>query len=113
MMPSAPAATAARAIGDTRCHLPVPWLGSTTTGRCESRLIRGTAERSRVLRGEQQLLHGTAGSTLQEYRLSTRSDLGQQLEVLHIPRADLDEVGISIDRIGITAVHQFGRNRSE
>ena len=41
MSPSAPAATAARAIAGTACRMPVPWRGSTTTGRCDSRLSIG------------------------------------------------------------------------
>src|SRR3989304_2725029 len=35
-IPSAPAATAARAIGVTRSHFPTPWLGSTITGKCDA-----------------------------------------------------------------------------
>src|SRR2546422_5090839 len=50
MSPSAPAATPARAIDSTYSQYPVPWLGSTTTGRCESRFTTGTALRSRVKR---------------------------------------------------------------
>ena len=34
MMPSAPAAIAARAMAATSGVCPVPWLGSMTTGRC-------------------------------------------------------------------------------
>src|SRR2546430_6685622 len=37
--PSAPAATAASAIGATRYHLPVPCDGSASTGRCEERRV--------------------------------------------------------------------------
>ena len=49
-MPSAPAATAAFDIGATRFHLPVAWLGSTMTGKCDSSFNVGTAARSSVLR---------------------------------------------------------------
>ena len=45
---SAPAATAAFAIGATRSLLPTPWLGSTTTGRWVSCFRTGTALRSSV-----------------------------------------------------------------
>src|SRR5216683_730752 len=48
--PSAPAAIPASAIGVTSERRPVPWLGSTITGRWLSSLIRGTALRSSVLR---------------------------------------------------------------
>ncbi len=50
MSPSAPAATAARAIGITLSRRPVPWLGSTTIGRWLRFLITGIAARSSVLR---------------------------------------------------------------
>ena len=43
MSPSAPAATAARAIGITLSRRPVPWLGSTTIGRWLRFLITGIA----------------------------------------------------------------------
>ena len=36
MIPSAPAAAAASDSGSTRSRRPAAWLGSTTTGRCES-----------------------------------------------------------------------------
>ncbi len=39
MRPSAPAATAARAIGATMSRLPAPWLGSATIGRWLSFLM--------------------------------------------------------------------------
>src|SRR5437867_12069976 len=48
--PSAPQAMAALAIGATRFHLPVAWLGSTMTGKWENSLMFGTADRSRVFR---------------------------------------------------------------
>ena len=50
MIPSAPAAMAARAIGDTISHRPVPWLGSTMIGRWLSFFTTGTALMSSVLR---------------------------------------------------------------
>ena len=48
--PSAPAATAALDTRLTSSHLPVPWLGSTMTGRWVSCLSIGTALMSSVLR---------------------------------------------------------------
>ena len=50
MIPSAPAATAARAIGDTLSRMPRAWLGSTMIGRCVILRKMGIAERSSVLR---------------------------------------------------------------
>src|SRR5258706_6597045 len=48
--PSAPAATAARAIGATRSRRPVPCEGSPTIGRCDNFFTTGIAETSIVLR---------------------------------------------------------------
>src|SRR4029079_4046313 len=48
--PSAPAATAARAIGATMSRRPAPWLGSAMIGRWLSFLTTGIAEMSKVLR---------------------------------------------------------------
>ena len=50
MIPSAPAAAAASDIARTSPRRPAAWLGSTTTGRCESSLSTGTACRSSVAR---------------------------------------------------------------
>ena len=48
--PSAPAATAARAMGTTLSRRPVPCEGSATIGRCDSFFTIGMAEISMVLR---------------------------------------------------------------
>ena len=48
--PSAPIAAAATASGSTSQLMPLAWLGSMTTGRCDRRLRIGTAEMSSVLR---------------------------------------------------------------
>ncbi len=48
--PSAPAATAARDTGATSSRFPVPWLGSTITGRWVRIFSSGTALMSIVLR---------------------------------------------------------------
>src|SRR6185295_3145843 len=50
MMPSAPAATAARAIGITFSLRPVPCDGSAMIGRCDSLCTTGMAVRSNTLR---------------------------------------------------------------
>ncbi len=49
IIPSAPAATPALAIGGTRSQIPVPWLGSTMIGKWLFLMI-GTALKSKVLR---------------------------------------------------------------
>src|SRR4051794_36308282 len=45
MTASAPAATAASAICGTKSRRPIPWVGSTTTGRCVFDFRMGTALR--------------------------------------------------------------------
>src|SRR2546422_3819087 len=50
MMPSAPAATAARAIGMTLSRSPVPWDGSAMIGTCDSLCTTGMAVRANTLR---------------------------------------------------------------
>jgi|GEM_PF-2341061 len=49
---SAPMATAPLHIAATRSARPAPWLGSTTIGQCDSRLMMGMADQAGVaLRG--------------------------------------------------------------
>src|SRR5207302_8753720 len=50
MMPSAPAAIAARLIAGITLRRPVPCEGSAITGRCDSSLAKGIAARPNVLR---------------------------------------------------------------
>ncbi len=48
IIPSAPAAIEASAIGVTYCQYPVPWLGSAIIGRWVLSLSTGMAFRSKV-----------------------------------------------------------------
>src|SRR6059058_4921829 len=50
MIPSAPAATAARAMGITLSRRPVPCDGSAMMGKCDSLCTTGMAVRSNTLR---------------------------------------------------------------
>ena len=50
MIPSAPAATAARAMGITLSRSPVPCDGSAMMGRCDNLCTTGMAVRSNTLR---------------------------------------------------------------
>ena len=121
IIPSAPAATAARASGSTRSRRPAACDGSTITGRCVSRFSTATAPRSSVKRverlerpdpalaqddplvpllgdvlgGHQELLDRGGHAALQQHRLVRSADLGEQEEVLHVARADLDHVAVS------------------
>ena len=51
------------------------------------------------------------GPALQEHRLVRAADLGEEREVLHVPRADLDHVGRVDDRLDVAGVHQLGHDR--
>src|SRR5207247_334542 len=63
MMPSAPAATAARAMGITLSRSPVPCDGSAMMGKCDSLCTTGMAARSNTLRvAGAQALGGGCGA---------------------------------------------------
>src|ERR1700704_4204072 len=103
--PSAPAATAARAIGATISRRPAPWLGSAMIGRWLSFLTTGIAGMSNVLRVAvsnvvlpapqhppgrgQPLLDRRRDAALEEHGLARVPQLAQQREVLHVASADL------------------------
>ena len=132
--PSAPAARAARPSPARSARLPVPWLGSTRIGRWESvfaggmtrqveRVAAVVGERPHaalaedhvvvaaghdVLGGHQPLFERRAHAALQQHRLAALAHPLEQREVLHVPRADLDDVGRLLHGRGVFGVHQFG-----
>ena len=136
MSPSAPAAIAARAIAATWARRPMPCDGSTTTGRCVSDFRTGTAFRSSVLRvivskvrmpalaerhlvvaarddvlgGHEPLLDGGGRAALQQHRLADLPELLQEREVLHVARADLEDVGVLGDHRERLDVHHLGHD---
>src|SRR6266436_10348315 len=123
MSPSAPHATAPLAMGATRSQCPVPCDGSTTTGRCESFLSTGTALRSRVkrvdvskvrmprgenvLRRKQELLDARGHAALEEHRLAHFAHPAEQREVLNVPRADLQDVGVLSHQLHALRLEDF------
>ena len=137
MMPSAPTAAAARLSGSTRSRRPAAWLGSTMTGRWLSSLSTGTAVRSSVKRyavskvrmprsqrmtaslpslSTYSAAMSSSSSVLDRPRLISTgqfgaADLGQQRVVLHVARADLDDVGHLEHRLEVARVHQLGHDR--
>jgi hypothetical protein len=52
-----------------------------------------------------------AGPSLEQHRLVGAPDLRQQVEVLHVARADLDHVGMLEHGVDVPRVHQLGDDR--
>ncbi len=120
-----------------RSGRPVAWLGSTMIGRCESPLQFGTAARSR--RFQRRLVEAriprsqritcmfpfdrtysadiSRSSTvalipaLEQHGALRLADFRQQVEVLHVPGADLEHVGVLVDQIDLPGVHDLGHDR--
>ena len=64
-----------------------------------------------VFRREQPFLDGCRESPFQEYRLVVRADLFQQLEVLHVPGADLDDVRLLEKQFDVPRVEDLAHDR--
>src|ERR1700694_1259335 len=94
--PSAPTATAARESGRTLWRLPVPWDGSTKIGRWLRFLTAGTTARASVLREKSE--NGLFGA----------ARAFEQGKILHVARADLDDVGVFFDEVEAFVVDGFG-----
>ena len=61
--------------------------------------------------GVEQVVQRRRRAALDQRRAPAAADLGQQREVLHVARADLDHVGDLEDRLDIARVHQLGDDR--
>ncbi len=125
------------ASGATSWRLPAACDGSTITGRCVSALSTGIAPMSSVKRVERSNVrmprsHRMMRSfpSLATYSAAIRSsstvadmpalehhglvdlaDLGEQVEVLHVARADPDQVDVVVHGLEVARVHQLGRDR--
>ena len=136
MIPSAPAAAPARAIGRTRERCPVPCDGSTMTGRWVRSRSTGTAVRSSVLRvdGSKVRMPRSHRTTLglpaarmysaaishssivaDRPRLSSTgcrllADRLEQHEVLHVPGADLEHVDVVLEHRHVGGVGDLGHD---
>jgi len=132
MSPSAPAAIEATAIGATRLALPVPWLGSITTGKCvvwckygcqgqgEARVVFERADAAftehhalvagleDVFGGEQELVHGRRRSALEQHRQAAFADGFEERIVLHVASADLKDVRVLADEGNMLRGHHLG-----
>ena len=65
------------------------------------------AMRHNVLRGHQQFLNGGTEAAFQKYGTAAFAQHFQQREVLHVARADLQNVRIPGDKIHIPVAHYF------
>ena len=104
------------------------WLSPLTLGtidrssvfRVESSNVRtpalaedhlAVALRQDVLGRHQQVLDRRAHPPLQEDGRPGPADLLEQVEVLHVPGADLDDVGVPLDQLDLARVHDLGDDR--
>ena len=127
MIPSAPTATPPIASGLTSQRLPVACDGSTTTGRWVRWCTTGTAVRSSVLRAyvsnvrmprSHMMMFGLPAEAMYSAAISHSSIVApkprlsitgrpgapageQQREVLHVPGADLEDVGVLGDDVDL------------
>ena len=69
------------------------------------------ALREQVLGRQQQLLDRGRHAALQKHRLAQASEPLQEREVLHVPRADLQTVGVLGDDVDRLGVEHFGHDR--
>ena len=124
--PSAPAAMAAFDIGATSFAFPVPCEGSTTTGRVALVLEVGDGRQRQgepgvvligpdtplaehdvgvvavedVLGGEEEFVDRRAHASLEQGRLARVANGLEELIILHVPGADLEDVGVLRATIG-------------
>ena len=125
------------ASGLTSQRFPVAWLGSTMTGRWVSWLSSGhgrqvqrvpgvglerpdaalaqddvrVARADDVLGGHQPLLDRRAVAALEHDRPGDPPDVAQQRVVLHVPGADLEDVGVLGDDVDLVRLHHLGDDR--
>ena len=57
---------------------------------------------------QQPFLDGGGDAALEHDRLARVAQLAQQREVLHVPRADLKDVGVLVDDLDLADVHHLG-----
>ena len=69
------------------------------------------AARHDVFGGEQPLLDGRREAALEEHRLVVGADLLQELEVLHVTGADLDDVGLLEEVLDVARVQDLADDR--
>ena len=135
--PSAPTAAAARESGSTRRRSPAAWrrvddhrqvrvqLEPRDRAEVEREARRGlegadpalaedhvlVALLEDVVGGLQQLVERRRQPALEQHRLAELARDLEQRVVLHVARADLHDVGVLGDRVGVLGVEQLGDDR--
>ena len=69
------------------------------------------AARHHVLGGHQPLLDGAREAPLEQHRPSGLAHRHEQRVVLHVPRADLEDVGVLGDGLHLAGLHHLGDHR--
>ena len=64
-----------------------------------------------VFGGQQEFLQRRAHAALQQHRLALLADGVEQIEILHVPRADLQHIGVVGDQFHLLDRHHFGDDR--
>src|SRR4051812_7199982 len=64
-----------------------------------------------VVGGLEELVERAAEAALEEDRLAELAGDLEERVVLHVARADLDDVGVGVDGVGVLAVEQLGDDR--
>ena len=60
-----------------------------------------------IFGGKQKLFNGCRNAALQQYRLADAPQLAQQIIILHIARADLENIGISRQQRNLAGIHHL------
>ncbi len=61
-----------------------------------------------VFGGHEPFLDGGGEAAFEEDGLSGFADFKEEVEILHIAGADLDDIGVSLDDVDVAGVHDFG-----
>src|SRR5262245_3233530 len=69
------------------------------------------AFREHVLGRHEEVFHGRAHAPLEQDWDLGPATFFEQIEVLHVPRADLEDIGIALDILDLARVHHFSHDR--
>ena len=67
----------------------------------------GVAAEQDVFSGAEPFLDGVGKAAFQDHRFSCFADLSQEIEILHVPRADLEDVHLCRHGPDMLGAHHF------